>query len=206
VPALVVAGAAAIAGGALARWWSVRWSHPMLGEQTSTFTGRQAAPALLVTALVAVAGLGAVAAARGALRRVIGLLVAAAGALAVVAVWSGIGSVPADRVTEANPQVQRIVSGDRSWFGPVVSGFGGLLVLVGGLLVLAGLFAGRGMGSRFDRSGPTRAQSGADGIPGPAGPPDPDGATGAAGDDEARSLWTALDAGDDPTEGEQQSR
>ncbi len=247
VPLLVVLGAAAIAGGAITRWWTVHWVHPMLGEQTSSFTGRQVAPALLVIALVAVAGLAAVAAARGVLRRVIGLLVGVAGGLAVLAAWSGAAGIPVERISEANPQVERVLGGDRGWVGPVLSGLGGLLVLVGGLLVLAGMFAGRGMGSRFDRgpAGGLAGQAGsvaggagqagavaggagqagavaggagqagavAGGVARPTGSAeqvagDSGGRRAAAEstDDDARNLWKALDAGDDPTAGDGKHR
>lgn len=188
VPLLVVLGAASIAGGALPRWWTVHWTHPLLGAQTATFTGRQVSPALFALALVAVAGIGAVAAARGVLRRIVGALLAAVGALTVVAVVSALSSIPATLVHDANPQVERIVGGDRNLIGPLFGCLGGLLVLAGGLLVLAGAFAGRGMGGRFDR-GPVPAEPTAGGST-PA-QPEPE--------DEAAALWKSLDAGDDPT-------
>lgn len=190
VPALVVLGAAATAGGALPRWWTVHWTHPLLGAQTSTFTGRQMSPALFALALVAVAGIGAVAAARGWLRRIIGLLVAATGAVTIAAVASGLTSTPAALVHDANPQVERIVGGDRNLVGPLICGLGALLVLAGGALVLAGAFAGRGMGGRFDRSQPPSTASSAV-EPSPAEP-----------EDSAAALWKSLDAGHDPTAGD----
>ncbi|MDQ6657589.1 MAG: Trp biosynthesis-associated membrane protein, partial [Actinomycetota bacterium] len=108
VPLLVVLGAAGIAGGALPRWWTVHWTHPLLGTQTATFTGRQLSPALFALALVALAGIGAVAAAHGPLRRTIGALLAAVGALTVVTVVSALSSIPSALVREVNPQVERI--------------------------------------------------------------------------------------------------
>lgn len=186
IPLLVVLGAASTAGGALPRWWTVHWTHPLLGAQTSTFTGRQVSPALFALALVAIAGIGAVAAARGVLRRIVGALLAAVGGLTLVAVVSALSSLPTTLVHDANPQVERIVGGDRSLIGPLFGCLGGLLVLAGGVLVLAGGFAGRGMGGRFDR-GPASVEPTAT-ASAPAEP-----------EDDAAALWKSLDAGDDPT-------
>lgn len=225
-PTLVVLGAVVVGGGTLPRWWTAHWVQPILGEQATGITGRQAAPALLVIALVAMAGIGAVAAARGVLRRIIGLLVAVAGILAVIAAVAGSRSLPAAVVTDAHPQLERILGGDRSLFGPVIAAVGGVLVLVGGGLVTAGAFAGRGMGSRFDRGPrPTgvvatdpRATS-AQPTSAAAASADPTSAdltsadaanAGATGrrpsttpnpDDAAAALWKSLDVGDDPTAG-----
>jgi uncharacterized membrane protein (TIGR02234 family) len=196
-------GAVAVAGGALPRWWTAHWLQPMLGEQITGVTGRQAAPALLVIALVAVAGIGAVAAARGAVRRIIGLLVAVAGVLAVIAAVVGTRSLPTAVITDAHPQLERILGGERNLLGPAIAGAGGLLVLVGGGLVTAGAFAGRGIGSRFERGRrpdgvPTgRRAASADAASAsvterlPSTTPNPD--------DDAAALWKSLDVGDDPT-------
>jgi len=189
-PAAVLIGAAAVAGGSLPRWWTVHWVHRMLGPQTTEIVGRQVAPSLLVMAAVAIAGIGAVAAAGSVPRRVIGLLLAAVGGLVVVVVVSTARSLPAAAITERSPQLERVVGADRALLGPLISGTGGLLVLAGGSLVLGGAFAVRGMGSRFDRRSP-------------AGPAPESVASESAGnpDDAAATLWRSLDAGTDPTAG-----
>lgn len=187
-PASVVLGAAAAAGGSLPRWWTVHWVHRMLGTQTTEIVGRQAAPSLLVMAAVAIAGIGAAAAAGNVPRRVIGLLLSVVGALSVVVVVSAARSLPAAVITERYPQLERIVGGETALLGPLISGAGGLLVLAGGLLVFGGAFKGRGMGSRFDRNPP-------------AGPISRSTATGLRDhpDEAAAGIWGSLDAGTDPT-------
>lgn len=187
-PASVVLGAAAAAGGSLPRWWTVHWVHRMLGAQTTEVVGRQAAPSLLVMAAVAIAGIGAVAAAGNVPRRVIGLLLAVVGALMVVVVLSAARSLPGAVITERYPQLERVIGGEPALIGPLISGAGGLLVLAGGLLVLGGNLRGQGMGSRFDRrqpAGPTAR---------PTATELPD-----SPDDAAAGLWESLDSGTDPT-------
>lgn len=203
VPLLLVLGAALVAGGALARWWTVEWVQPLQGPRTDGVTGRQAAPALLALALVAVAGLGATAAVRGLGRRLIGLLIAAAGIAAGVAVVLAVAEVPESVIREANPQVERVNGGTLQIVGPLLSGLGAVALVAGGLLVLAGRFGGRGMGERFDRT--SAAVDGATGgtptgpvAPGSVPRPAPDAS--AAEDAAAATLWKQLDAGGDPTD------
>lgn len=187
-PAAVVLGAVAAAGGSLPRWWTVHWVHRMLGAQSTEIAGRQAAPSLLVMAAVAIAGIGAVAAAGNVPRRLIGLLLVVVGGLVVVVVISAVRSVPGSVVTERYPQLERVVGGEFALLGPLISGSGGLLILAGGLLLLAGAFAAQGGNSRFDRRAPAAPAS----------------ISSAAGlrqhpDDAAAGLWGSLDAGTDPT-------
>lgn len=175
----VVLGALLLAAGALPTWWTLTWQGAVTAARQSSLTGRQSAPALLPLALAAVAGLAAVAAARGVARRLLGALLMLVGAVSGWAVVSGIGHRPVTALQDAQPQAQQVLSGTRNLFGPVLSMLGAGLVLLAGVAVLAGLFAGRGMGSRFNRHRPAAAAT-------------PDRL-------EDADLWKRLDAGEDPT-------
>lgn len=203
VPLLLVLGVALLAGGALTRWWTVEWVQPLQGPRADGVTGRQAAPALLALALVAVAGLGAAAAVRGVGRRLIGVLIAATGVGGIVAVVLAVTEVPESVIREAHPQVERVLGGTVQIVGPLICGLGAVALLAGGLLVLGGRFGGRGMGDRFDRTPVAAAAAAATSAPGrpavgPAAHPAPDAS--AAADADAATLWKQLDAGADPTE------
>lgn len=210
VPLLLLLGALLLAGGALARWWTVEWVQPLQGNRTDGVTGRQAAPALLALALVAVAGLGAAAAVRGVGRRLIGVLIAVTGIGGALASVLAATRIPEQVIREAHPQVERVIGGSLQIVGPLVSVLGALALLAGGLLVLGGRFGGRGMGARFDRrpgGAPGSADGSTIGRPSnttdqaagtPAARPAPDAA--AAADADAVTLWKQLDAGADPTQ------
>lgn len=180
VVAGVVLGAALVAGGALPTWWTLQWQGAVTAAQLTSLTGRQSAPALLPLALAAVAGLAAVAASRGVARRLLGALLMLVGVLSGWAAVSGISDRPVSALQDAQPQAQQVLSGSRNLIGPALSLTGTALVLLAGAAVLAGLFAGRGMGSRFSRHQPE---------PGAAG----------SGPVQDADLWKRLDAGEDPT-------
>ncbi len=97
---LTLAGSALTAGSTLLPWVHTTVQDDLKGTIVSTVTGAQAAPALLPLAAAAVAALGAVLAARGGLRRVIGaVMVLLGGGAAVLAIvgWArpGLSSTPA---------------------------------------------------------------------------------------------------------------
>jgi uncharacterized membrane protein (TIGR02234 family) len=161
------------------------FSADVLGASGRTLDG---APTAL--ALVALAGVVAVLATKGVVRRVVGALVALAG---VGIVWRSIAAAPAVGASRAAGLVRakhetvggaavvaQHVTVHPAW--PVLSAVGGLLVLTAGVLVV--WHGGRwgAMSARYER---------------PAGADVEDAERSRARADAA--LWTALERGDDPT-------
>jgi uncharacterized membrane protein (TIGR02234 family) len=145
-------------------------------------TGADLSPGLQALGLVGLAGVLALAASRGRGRTVVGLLVLAVGAgvLAVVVVLqlagAGLGgrALVTDRVREAGG-AQGEAFDLTAW--PLVTGLGGLLLLLAGLLVAARGRRWAALGRRYEA--PAARQ------PEPQAP--------------ERELWEALDRGEDPT-------
>jgi uncharacterized membrane protein (TIGR02234 family) len=161
------------------------FSADVLGVSGRTLDG---APTAL--ALVALAGVVAVLATKGVVRRVVGALVALAG---VGIVWRSIAAAPAVGAARAaglvrakhetvggSAVVAQHVTVHPAW--PVLSAVGGVLVLTAGVLVA--WHGGRwgAMSARYER---------------PAGAGVEDAERSRARADAA--LWTALERGDDPT-------
>lgn len=187
---LQVIGAAGVLLVSGRTWQTITFSGSTLyRDVVANATGRDLDPAAVALSLVALAGVVAVLATRGLWRRVVGGVVAAAGAGLV---WRGVtssGSVGPARARTLVESKNRTVSVPDS-LSPdvVVHSVWPTLVLVGGVLVLvAGLaIAVRGghwqsMSARYERSAPEPA-------------PDDDGSRAAA------AMWSALDRGDDPTD------
>jgi uncharacterized membrane protein (TIGR02234 family) len=177
---------------AATRVWSVQVTErPGLSALRAATTGAAHEPWLVGFALVALAGAGALLATRGALRRLLGGLLAVVGAaVAAGAVVGRTGLEPG-------------AAGAGATIWPIA------VVIGAAMIVWVGLAAARhghhwpAMGSRYDRrpappaparatagTGPS-ATAGPGGVeePAPAGPP-PD----------TRAIWDALDRGIDPTE------
>lgn len=164
-----------LAGAGLALWAVTRvWSKSVtartgLTDLRADHPGTDAAPLVLGLALVGLAGAGALLATRGALRRVLGVLIILAGAgVAVAAVAGRVGL-----------DVGAAGAGATVW--PVACVLGGLLVVAGGWSTVRHGHEWPAMGARYERG---------------AAAPAPATGTGPV---DARSAWDALDRGDDPT-------
>lgn len=179
-----VLGVAAVAGASALTWWTAAWSDPLVGAVITTARGTDTVPELLPVALVGLAGWAAAAAVRGPWRRVVGVVLALAGAwLAVRAVLGALdppGVLTSVLVRPADPVGDPV----RQWAGPGLAVLGGLLLVAAGL-VLA-----------LRRPSPARPVG---------GPPAtaPTAGTGAArrrdAGDTTDDWWKDLDAGRDPT-------
>jgi uncharacterized membrane protein (TIGR02234 family) len=150
-------------------------------------SGRDLEPAISGFGFIALAGVVALAASRGFGRRLIGAALVISG---VVIIWFTAQAMTPVSTSQARASVPSGVGVDASstakvnlilsW--PVLSLFGGLVVVIAGLLAV--VFAGRWseMAARYDApSSPSRTEQTADTTRGDL------------------SLWTALDRGDDPT-------
>jgi len=199
------------------RWAQAVFTPPKpLTPQVVNVTGSDLVPLAGALALAALAGLAAVIATRGVLRRVAGVLLALFGAGAGAAVMTSVTaatvvSVAASKV--ASPESAAIsgaagstTSGSTGGGSFVVSGSAGqaimtgtpwhVAVLIGALLIfLAGLVTALHgpdwpvMSARYDAPG-IRGASGAGAAGAPAGPRPRDAAT----------MWESLSDGEDPTE------
>lgn len=177
------------AGGALLisvrSWQTVSAARPApLADLTVSVTGRTVDAAPTALALVALAGVVAVLATRGVVRRVVGGVLALAGVgLVWRAIAGGAAVSPARARTLVAGQHGGVSAADLSphvathpiW--PMLTVVCGLLVVASGGLVAARGHRWRGMSGRYERT-PDEQQEQAR---------------------AATTLWTALDRGDDPT-------
>lgn len=229
--ALALAAEVIGAGGALlvgARTWQVvRTPRPSpLPPDVLSLTGRTVDAAATALALVALAGVVAVLATRGWVRRVVGVVIAASGVALVWRALSSTGAVGAARarafVREYHPTVptdSRVaphvsVSGAWPWLTAVC----GLLVLLAGVLVAVRGHRWSTLSARYDnRAAAGRSHGdavsgdavGAVGVADRDLPPETTVGEGMPADPEEReaararavtSMWNALDRGDDPTQ------
>lgn len=188
---LLAAGAALLVGGRT--WQTITTSRPRpLSDDVLDVSGRTVDSASTALALVALAGVVAVLATRGLLRRVIGAIIALAG---VGLVWRAVESFDAIGVGRA----RRLVTDRHKTIGgtavppriEVHTVWPVLLLVCGVFVLLAGvLIAWRGqrwgaMSARYENRAVAEnaAQAAAEANPQKA----------------AASLWTALDRGEDPT-------
>jgi uncharacterized membrane protein (TIGR02234 family) len=162
------------------------WSHTTVmsfgaAQPRQLFVaGHQVAPSLPALGIALLALAGAVIAARGWLRRVVGVLVVFVGALCIGVGVSARGDVSrALQNREHGAQGITVHATANGWW--LIAVLGGVLsILAGGATVLRGQ-AWSAMGSKYDAPA-AGARSG------PAAPADSDAAT-----------WAALDRGEDPT-------
>jgi uncharacterized membrane protein (TIGR02234 family) len=178
-------------------WQTVTIARPApLPADVLPVDGRTVDAAPTALALVALAGVVAVLATRGAVRRVVGALLVVDGALLL---WRALGAMSAVGVGRARTLVtSRHGTVDAAAVVPQVSTHGvwAVLTLLCAVLVVAAgaLIAWRGhrwqsLSSRYERAAPAAS------------------AASAASDEEAErsaaraaaSMWTSLDRGDDPT-------
>ena len=223
----VAVGAGLILLAVRQQWATAVFTEPKpLTSQSINVSGSDLVPLAGALALAALAGLAAVIATRGVLRRAAGVLLALFGAGAGAAVLSSVTaatviSVAASKV--ASPESAAVsgaagstTSGSSSGGAFVVSGSTAhaimsgtpwhVAVLLGALLVfLAGVATAlRGpdwpvMSSRYDAPVGNAAGNAAGGAASPAGQR-PRGRAGAL---DAASMWESLNSGEDPTEGDQ---
>ena len=172
------------------RWADITAQRrPPLPPVTAAVTGGEVAPLAPAAALVLLAAAGALLAVRGAARVAVGLLVVLAGAGIV---WSsgrvlGGADVVTDRLRSFGVPASDLAT-DLAPTWPVVSVVGGVLGIAAGLLAVVRGRRWPAMGRRYERPGGTAS--------GPARP------VPTAGDEQrAQTAWTALDRGEDPTEG-----
>lgn len=184
------AGALLIAGRA---WQTVLTPRPRpLADDVLALSGHTLDSAATALSLVALAGAVAVLATRGLARRVVGGVLALAGALMVWRSLAGLTAISAGRAhafvqerhsgVGVDPRVVPHLSVHAQW--PVLSAACGLLVLVAGLLVAIRGAGWAGMSARYEA--PTARAPSAE---------DADAARARAD----ATMWTALDHGDDPT-------
>jgi uncharacterized membrane protein (TIGR02234 family) len=179
-----IVGAAAVLLIATREWQTITTvrQHPFADDVVGV-SGRTVDGAVTALALVALAGVVAVIATKGVVRRVIGALVSLSG---LGLVWRIAGAMPAvgdDRAREivhaAHPQVAGTPQVVTHPIWAVLSLAGAALVVVAGLLTAWRGGAWAGLSARYDRAevDPEQSRARAD-----------------------ASLWTALERGDDPTD------
>jgi len=179
-----IVGAAAILLVATREWQTITTvrQHPFADDVVGV-SGRTVDGAITALALVALAGVVAVIATKGAARRVIGGLVALSG---VALLWRIVAAMPAvtdgrarELVRAAHPQVAGPPHVTTHPIWAALSLIGAVLVVAAGLLIAwrGGRWAG--LSARYDRAAvdPEQSRARAD-----------------------ASMWTALERGDDPTE------
>ncbi|MEV4637182.1 Trp biosynthesis-associated membrane protein [Actinoplanes sp. NPDC049548] len=134
-----VAGAGLALYGITRTWAVTVTARPGLPELRTARTGTDLAPWVTGLALVALAGGGALLATRGTARRVLGALLAAAGA--GLAVAAGLGRAGLD--------IGAAGAGGTLW--PVACVLGGLLIVAGGWQAVRHGHEWPGMGARYER-------------------------------------------------------
>ncbi len=163
--------------------------RPPLPPVTAAVTGGEVAPLAPAAALVLLAAAGALLAVRGAGRVAVGVLMVLAGAGIA---WSsgrvlGGADVVTDRLRSFGVPASDITT-EVAPVWPVVAVGAGVLGIAAGLLAVVLGRRWPAMGRRYERSDGTAS--------GPAGPVPP-----VTDEQRAQSAWTALDRGEDPTEG-----
>ena len=178
-----ILGAAAILLIATREWQTVTTVRPRpFGTDVLALSGRTVDGAITALALVALAGVVAVIATKGTIRRVIGGLVAVAGLALVWRTSAAFGAVSEARarslVIAKHPQVAGAPQLATHPVWPTLSLLAAVLVLAAGVAIALRGGQWAAMSSRYERQSvdPEQAKARAD-----------------------ASLWAALESGDDPT-------
>jgi len=191
-------GAALVLLAASRGWVTLRVARDRpLPDLVRTVRGGKAQPLLTAMGLVGLAGAVALLATRRIGRLVVGLLLAAAGVLVAVRASTDLQGMSAHRaetlLTDGGPVVgvpagaRATVDLQLTWVGVALTG--AVLLIGAGAVVLARGRRWPGMGGRYERSRPATIQD--------AGhAPEPAQKAVAEAD---RTLWEALDRGEDPT-------
>ncbi|RFU22625.1 Trp biosynthesis-associated membrane protein [Geodermatophilus marinus] len=168
-----LAGGLALSAGGQA-WLTLTVARPApLPPTTDVLTGGETAPLVPAAGLLLLAAAVAVVAARGAGRRVVGLLTALAGG---VLGWSGLRPLVGD------PAAGVGASADVHAGWPLLAVAAGVVAVAAGLLTVLRGPSWPGLGRRHERTGqPSAARPRTDG-------------------DRALDAWRALDRGEDPTD------
>ncbi len=177
VTAALLVAAGLLWGASRLDWLRPVYDTPLRGRVVVDVTGGTWQPVLVPLAVLALAGVAGVLATGGAARRVVGLLLGAAGiwALVLAARVSAVGPAAVAGLS-GTPAAGRPAAVDALVSGPLLAGLAGLALLAAGAaLVVRGAAIPR-LGARFSASAPRRAL-------------DPD-----------RGLWDAQDAGVDLTD------
>ncbi|RCW43215.1 putative membrane protein (TIGR02234 family) [Halopolyspora algeriensis] len=176
---LMLAAAAALWGASALTWGSQRYSTRFSGEKTAAVSGAMVRPELVPLALATLAGVAALLATGGWLRRIIGLLMMAeAGLLGWrVAEWAT-GPPPLAAAAELPPGSTPVDVVSTNPAGALLTTLGAVLLLAAGLLIVVRARSMPAMGAKYSAPATAKRES-----------RDPD-----------RRLWEALDAGEDPTD------
>lgn len=179
VAAFVAVAAALTAGSAALTWADATGVDDLRGSLDLSATGGRIAPALVPLAVASLAALGAVFAARGPARRVIGAVTVLLG---IAVGWLGVRGLLVEPDVAAFGSSTGVDLTDVRIhpLGPTMATLGGLAMLNAGFTVVVGRFRSRGLGARYERS--TSA-------PTPA----------ATSVDPELAMWKELDAHRDPT-------
>lgn len=187
------AGALLIAG---RTWQTAVTPRPRpLADDVLGLTGRTLDSASTALGLVALAGVVAVLATRGVGRRIVGVVLALAGALLAWRSVTGLSAISAARARSLVRERHSGVGVDATVaphlsvhaYWPTLSAVCGVLVLIAGVLVAVRGGGWAGMSARYEAPS--------------AGQPTAEDAAAERARADA-SMWTALDRGDDPTSGQ----
>ncbi len=185
-------GAGCCAGAAAVPWWGRSYLDPLSGPLRAVATGSALLGELVPMALVALAGLGATFAARGLLRRAVGVLVGLGGALLVVRTALAMAQAPVGQLAgQLHRPAAATGPAELALAGPVLALAGGALIALAGALVASGSDHARRMGPAYEAPGRRREEA--------LRSARRRSATAAEPSDPAE-LWRAIDAGADPTE------
>jgi uncharacterized membrane protein (TIGR02234 family) len=172
--------ALALWGASRGTWLTATWDVPLRGRVVVTADGADTEPVLVPWALLALAAIGGLLATSGWGRRAVGVIVGVAGLWALLRAVSGLAAPAPGLLPASARQAGRAVGVEVTPVWPLLAALGGLLLLVVGAVVAARGSAMPRLGARYDA---------------------PTGKGRARPVDEDRSLWEALDAGEDPTTG-----
>ena len=189
VCAALLGGAAALEGAARLAWYTAGVDAVGRGTVPVTATGADLVPALTGVALLAVAAVAAAVALAGTARRLLGVVVAAAGAWIGVAVGGLLLAPPAPADLAALPGAPAggtAVAGSLALRpGPLPAVLGVLLLVAAGITLAAAERRLPRLGARYAARPPAATATSTAAVRADA---DPD-----------RAAWDALDAGRDPT-------
>lgn len=170
--------AVALWGASRGTWLTATWEVPLRGRVVATASGADTEPVLVPWALLALAAIGGLLATSGWGRRAVGVIVGVAGLWALLQAVSGLAAPAPSLLPAPARQAGRALGVQVTVVWPLLAALGGvLLVVVGALAAVRGSVMPR-LGARYDA---------------------PTGRPRERPRDEDRSLWEALDAGEDPT-------
>lgn len=210
--ALLLLGAALIAGAAFAPWGGRDYHDALTGPLTITLTGGDVLPALVPVALVILAAWAASAISRGVLRRILAWCAALAAFGIAVAALMTAWQLPDDEFTrQLRRPAEALGAAHTLIWGVLLAGLGGLMAAAGGALLATSRSAARSPRGAYDahaapaarREAAAReavARLAAAGQAPAAGSDTRQGAAPVSDEVAAEQLWRSLDVGVDPTE------